>query len=169
TSILNEFVELTPCVTPGNVSRGGMAALRDFRCNNDIVIKSADKGSAIVVWGKSDYIVEANKQLLDSSTYRKDDEDKIKQYNEDTCSFVFYGWTQGIINQETCESMIIKEPSPGRLHLLSKIHKDKTRCPRRPIVSGSGSCMEGISRHMDMCLKGIIAAVPAHLRDTFHF
>uniref|UniRef100_H2ZRS4 C2H2-type domain-containing protein n=1 Tax=Latimeria chalumnae TaxID=7897 RepID=H2ZRS4_LATCH len=169
TSIMGEFVELRPQATPGNLTRKNTAALRNLRCNDDIIIKPVDKGIAIVIWGKSDYIAEASRQLLDPITYQQDNEDKTNQCNEDVRSFVCNGWAQGIINQETCEYLIVKKPSLGRFYLLPKIHKNKTPCPRRPIVSGSGSCTEGISCYVDKCLKGFIEKVPAHLHDTIHF
>ena len=42
--------------TPHNLSRSERKALRDLKCNSDLVINKADKGSTIVVQNKSDYI-----------------------------------------------------------------------------------------------------------------
>jgi hypothetical protein len=39
-------------------------ALQELKERDDIVIKSADKGSAIVVMDKVDYLEEANRQLM---------------------------------------------------------------------------------------------------------
>ena len=39
--------------------------------NRSIVIKNADKGSAVVVWGRVDYIKEVQKQLKDENLYKK--------------------------------------------------------------------------------------------------
>ena len=33
--------------------------------DRNIIIKKADKGSCIVIWGKNDYLMEAEKQLSD--------------------------------------------------------------------------------------------------------
>ena len=33
--------------------------------DRSIIIKKADKGSCIVIWGKNDYLMEAEKQLSD--------------------------------------------------------------------------------------------------------
>ena len=40
-------------------------ALYDLKNDKSIIIKSADKGSAVVVWDREDYIKEAEKQLGD--------------------------------------------------------------------------------------------------------
>ena len=36
-----------------------------------IIIKGADKGSAVVVWDREDYLREANSQLSDKGVYRE--------------------------------------------------------------------------------------------------
>ena len=36
-----------------------------------IVIKEADKGSAVVVWDREDHLAEAEKQLDDKNVYKK--------------------------------------------------------------------------------------------------
>ena len=47
------------------------SALYDLKNNKNIVIKSADKGSAVVVWDRDDYIKEAEKQLGDKDIYEE--------------------------------------------------------------------------------------------------
>ena len=44
-------------------------ALYDLKNDKNIVIKGADKGSAVVVWDREDYIKEAEKQLGNSNVY----------------------------------------------------------------------------------------------------
>ena len=43
----------------------------ELKERDDIVIKSADKGSAVVVMDKVDYLEEANRQLTDERFYKK--------------------------------------------------------------------------------------------------
>ena len=43
--------------------------------DTDIIIKSADKGSGVVVWDKEDYLKEAASQLSDDNVYEKIDFD----------------------------------------------------------------------------------------------
>ena len=45
-----------------------MYLLRD---DLSIIIKKADKGSAMVVWDREDYLREANSQLSDQDVYRE--------------------------------------------------------------------------------------------------
>ena len=44
-----------------------MRVLDDGR---SIIIKKADKGSIVVVWGRNDYILDAEKQLNDTNVYK---------------------------------------------------------------------------------------------------
>ena len=52
-----------------NLTSKEQEALYDLKNDKNIVIKSADKGSAVVVWDREDYIKEAEKQLGNSDVY----------------------------------------------------------------------------------------------------
>ena len=56
-------------VNYSNLSYNERKALR--KSYPDIVIKKADKGSAVVVWGLDQYCKEAFKQLEDENVYEK--------------------------------------------------------------------------------------------------
>ena len=43
---------------------------------NEIVIKPADKGSAVAIWSKHDYLLEASNQLSDTNMYCKSNSNK---------------------------------------------------------------------------------------------
>ena len=52
-----------------NLTRAEREALKTLRDDTSIVIKEADKGSAVVVWDREDYLIEADRQLGDSNVY----------------------------------------------------------------------------------------------------
>lgn len=55
-----------------------MRGLAEYR---NIVIKTADKGSCVVVWDRTDYPIEAKKDLRDSNTFKEvtfDDNELVK-------------------------------------------------------------------------------------------
>ena len=52
-----------------NLTSKKRQALCDLKDDKNIVIKGADKGSAVVVCDREDYIKEAEKQLGDSDVY----------------------------------------------------------------------------------------------------
>ena len=44
--------------------------IRSLADDRNIVIKRADKVSCVVIWGRNDYLLEADKQLKDKKFYR---------------------------------------------------------------------------------------------------
>ena len=54
-----------------NLTKSERKALYDLKNDTSIVIKSADKGSPVVVWDREDYIKEAEKQLSDEQVYEE--------------------------------------------------------------------------------------------------
>ena len=58
-----------------NPSSNQRKALHDLKCNNNIVIKPADKGGSIVIMDKDNYMKETYTQLHDGRLYLKIDND----------------------------------------------------------------------------------------------
>ena len=54
-----------------NLTREERRALYDLKNDKNIVIKSADKGSAVVVWDREDCNKDAEKQLGDKDIYEE--------------------------------------------------------------------------------------------------
>ena len=54
-----------------NLSKSELEALRNLRCDESIVIKIADKGGAIVVMNKMEYIRNVTEDLDNENYYRK--------------------------------------------------------------------------------------------------
>ena len=92
-----------------NLSSEEWAALKNLSKRNDIVVKSADKGGAVVVWRSDLYQKEALRQLLDTSFYAKIQKDltsKNQKLVKDTIKNL-------IVNQElpdTTTNLIINTP-----------------------------------------------------------
>jgi len=62
-----------------NLSRDEKEALKCLSTNNEIVIKRADKGGAVVVWGRDQYITEAMRQLDNREYYQPLPSNPIEQ------------------------------------------------------------------------------------------
>jgi hypothetical protein len=63
-----------------NLTQTESSALRDLQERNDIIINSADKGSAEVVMDTTTYLQEAERQLSDCRFYEKLDSDPTLDY-----------------------------------------------------------------------------------------
>ena len=64
------FSLLPSNTTQYNLSKEEWLAMRGL-ADRSIVIKPADKGSCVVVWDRTDYLLEAEKDLSNSSTYKE--------------------------------------------------------------------------------------------------
>lgn len=60
----------------------------DLKSNMNIVIKPADKGSAVVVMNTTDYIREAEKQLSNTSHYQRIPEDLTTKHEREVLQFL---------------------------------------------------------------------------------
>ena len=63
-----------------NISPNERKAIRELRDNNKIVIKPADKGSAVVILNREDYLAEGFKQLSDANFYQIQDSDLTEKH-----------------------------------------------------------------------------------------
>ena len=143
------------------------SALKSLRQRTDLVIKPADKGSAVVVLSKEDYIKEANRQLNESVYYRKLSADPTSQYSTEVKQCVDSMFKRGLIEKKVKNFLVPKHPRAARFYLLPKIHKPGN--PGRPIVASNGAPTENISRFTDHFLRTSVRQLPSYIRDTTDF
>ena len=65
-----------------NITKSEYAALEKLKKNDDIVIKKADKGGAVVVWRKDLYILEGIRQFSNKEFYEELSTDYTNENNE---------------------------------------------------------------------------------------
>ena len=106
-----------------NLTSEEREALKALVNDDQIVIKPADKGSAIVIWDREDYEKEAQRQLYDEKIYEKVNRDPIPEVNKKI---------EGVLNHMVRSKQIDKkirkylqlQPQLGTMYLqLPKIHK----------------------------------------------
>ena len=142
-------------------------ALKDLQKRDDIIIKEADKGSAVVVMNKKDYLAEAGRQLGDTSFYQKLEKDLTPPFSKEVKQQVQQLFTKGLIDKKTKDYLIPHQPRTARFYLLPKINKEGT--PGRPIVSSNNSPMENISSFVDYHLQPLVSRIPSYIKDTTDF
>ena len=68
----NEFFELAKAdIKYSNLSREEWNAIRTLADDRSIIIKKADNGSYVLIWGRNDCLMEAGKQLSDKKVYQE--------------------------------------------------------------------------------------------------
>lgn len=142
-------------------------AIKKLESRDSIVIKPADKGGAVVVLNKTDYLKEAMRQLNDQSFYKRLDEDPTEHFKSLITSALTALASEKKLDSSLIRSLIPLSPVAGRFYLLPKIHKHGN--PGRPIVSGIGTVTEYISRFVDTEINHIPATFASYVKDTNHF
>ena len=96
--------------------------------DRSIIIKSADKGSYVVVWDREDYLAEGYKQLSDTSTYaevKKYNYKLLSQLTEKSNKFLKRLYNNMLISEKELKyfSYNFKNTScVSKMYLLPKIH-----------------------------------------------
>lgn len=160
-----------------NISLEEIKILKNLKSLKTIVIKPADKGSAIVILSRDQYILEAERQLNDPVYYEKLEKpiylDTVPMIGKilDTLK------KKEFINAKQRQYLGgLGQPRERRFYLLPKIHKDpKTWTvpfkipPGRPIVSDCESETYRTTEYLDFYLNPISVKHPSYVKDTYDF
>ena len=117
-----------------NLSKEGYKSIKSLRNNSDIIIKPADKGSAIVILVKQYYINEGEKQLHKNQFYEETETDLAGEVIHRVNPHVNNMLQRGQISQNTSNYLTTDLDRTQQFYLLPKLHKDIENPPGRPIV-----------------------------------
>ena len=152
-----------------NLTSDERKALYSLKNDKSIIIKGADKGSAVIVWDREDYIKEADSQLGDASVYEEITADPLPALKRVIQSSLRKIKDRREISQKTLDYFMVNNPKLGRFYLLPKIHKRLENVPGRPVISNSGYFTENISSFVDFHLQPLIKNVKSYIKDTYDF
>ena len=152
-----------------NTTRKERQALIQLKKNEDIVIKPADKGGAIVIMNKENYIKEGERQLSNKEHYKRveDPKELIKGFIKEVEYSLKTFLAKGFINEELFKILYRANPRTSNLYLLPKIHKKNN--PGRPIINSVGSLTETLSAFIDEILRKYSKLATSYVKDTSHF
>ena len=126
------------------------------------------------MWGREDYIAEAERKLGDVTVYKDVDfKEKILQDLAETSNKLFRNLKdkRGITEKEwkyfTIDSK--KATNLGKLYLLPKIHKRLFEVPGRLVISNCGTPTEKVSEFLDGELKSVMQEGWSYIKDSGDF
>ena len=151
-----------------NLTKEERSAKQSLFKNKNIVIKKADKGSAVVVQNQSDYLREGFRQLSDRNFYRLQEGNLTSYHNDIIREEVERMVNSKEISRKTADYLIIENPKTANFYLLPKIHKNIIPPPGRPIVSANSCPSERISQFVDHFIQPLVKELPSYLRDSSH-
>ncbi len=150
---------------PINLTESELSALKSLHARNDIVIKPADKGGALVVRRADLYRDEAHRQLNDTDFYSRVDRDLTPTHQTTISNIIHTFITNGDL-PHTAKNLISITPRTPVMYFLPKIHNPDN--PGRPIVSACGCPTELICSYLDNVMAPLVRNLPSYIRDTKH-
>ena len=151
-----------------NLTHNERTALNELSRNQDIIIRPADKGGAIVVLSKEQYVTEAKRQL-DSKYYVKLSCSPLPEMKRQFTTMLDEALAANWIDQSLHKYLLIEQPNLASLNLLPKIHKEPLAnggIPHRPIISGIGTISEHASKYIDSFIQPYVRRLPSFIEDT---
>ena len=155
-----------------NLTKDEQEALRSLRENQSIVIFPADKGGALVIQNRSTYIDVVREHLESKTTtnenvYQRLQTDCTPSITKKVNNAINEAALLNVIDTDTAEGLKVRNPNPGNLYCLPKIHKtpgDK-RPPPRPICNSRNAPTEKISQWVDEQLQPLVKELPSYVKD----
>jgi len=162
---------------PPNLSKQEKLAIKSLKADKDIIIKPADKGSATVIMDKSEYVMEANRQLSNTLHYKKLSQPVFPQISNRVDEIIGNLHKQKKLNKKQVEYLSVPTtPRNRQFYLIPKIHKDPSKWPvpekmppGRPIVSDCGSDTYKVAEYIDHFLAPLATKHPSYIKDTPDF
>ena len=149
-----------------NLTKAQNLALRELKRDRDHIVLKADKGVAMVIMDRQDYINKAN-HLLNQSTYKSVTKDPTNSIKNKQINILKRVKTKTGLDSNTYKSMYPTGCVPPKFYGLPKIHKPDT--PLRPIVSSCGSVTYGVAKELAKILKPLVGKSPHHITSTQDF
>ena len=108
-----------------NLTKAQNSALRELKRDRDCIVLTANKGVAMVIMDRQDYINKAN-QLLNQSTYRSITKDPTSSIKNKLINILKRVKNQTGLGSNTYKSMYPTGCVPPKFYGLPKIHKPGT-------------------------------------------
>ena len=149
-----------------NLDKDERTALHQLRKDKDGIILTADKGVAMVVLDKEDYINKA-KDLLNTPAYKEIPKDPTNKIKAQLITKLRRMKKERKLDEGTYRTMYPAGCIPPKFYGLPKIHKTGT--PLRPIVSSRGSVTYGVAKVLSKVIQLVVGKSPHHIQSTSDF
>ena len=152
-----------------NISSQERVAMRELARNPHLIIKQADKGGAVVLQDRDNYVKEGLRQLSDPNFYEQQTIDLTTSHHREIVQILDDMLNSEQIDKNCHEYLSDSNVRTAEFYMLPKIHKNPTNPPGRPIVSGNGCPTEQISKFIDHFLQPCVKNIRSYIKDTTDF
>ena len=150
-----------------NIKRKELEALRQLKEDKNHMILTANKGVALVVIDRTEYIRKARDLLQDTSTYRTIKGDPTSRLKNRLITILKKIKAESGIQDNTYKKMYPTGASPPKFYGLPKIHKKNI--PLMPIVSSIGSVSYGVAKELFKIIKPLMGCSIHHVQNSTQF
>ena len=144
-----------------------LAAIKQLKADKDRVILTADKGVALVILEKKDYIEKAKQLLQDTNTYITIQADPTTKLKNKLITKLKKIKLDTGLDDITYRRMYPTGAVIPKFYGLPKVHKENT--PLRPIVSSIGSVSYGVAKEVARIIKPLVGATEYHVNNSMEF
>ena len=152
--------------TRSNITKDEFKAIKELKQDDKRIILTMNKGVALVVLNKQDYVEKAE-HLLNQKTYKKVKEDPTSRQKAKLIRILKKIKAEGGISEEKYKKMYPTGAGCPKFYGLPKIHKQDI--PLRPIVSSTGTVSYNTSKELANILKPLVGWTTHHLKNTKDF
>ena len=149
-----------------NLTKQESIGLAQLKKDKDRVVLTADKGVAMVVMDKEDFIKKAE-SLLAQLAYRTIDRDATSKIKAKLATTLRKIKKDTNIDEGTYRTMYPTSCLPPIFYGLPKIHKTST--PLRPTVSSRESVTYGVAKVPTKVFKPLVGKSPHHIQSASDF
>ena len=157
-----------------NTTKEEWEAIKTLKEYSSHVVLTADKGVALVVMDKSQYIEKCMALLNDTKVYKpckdttkklhRDVQESLWKLNREHGTSRLYNWSK--LHYNILLPTGNSSPVP-RFYGLPKIHK--ANCPMCPIVSACGMATYQLAKFLTKILQGYTGITPSFVKDSKSF
>ena len=150
-----------------NLRKEEITAIKHLKADKERIILTADKGIALVVMDRSNYIKKANELLQDPNTYRTIPSDPTNKPKNKLINKLRKIKTDTRMDEITYRRMYPMGACVPKFYGLPKIHKKNI--PLRPMVSSIGSVTYGVAKEIAKIIKPLVGSTEHHVNNSKEF
>lgn len=140
-----------------------LAALRCIQRDRSIIVRRADKGGALVIMDRADYVSKMVSILDDAETYRPIPSDPLQSQ-----VYSFKRLVRPLLPPDVYKKVSVSSPSLPYIFGAPKVHKEGV--PLRPVIASCNSVFSSLERWLADFLSPLLGTVSrSHLRNSADF
>ncbi|CAJ0929381.1 unnamed protein product, partial [Ranitomeya imitator] len=152
--------------TSPNLNSEEWEALEKLEKNDQIIVKSSDKGGNLVILDHQRYVGMCRSILDDRETYGVLENDPTDRFIGSLMTILDIGLRDKLISYNEYKFLVPRTPTIPTFYALPKVHKGLSPLKGRPIVSGVGSLSQNVGIYIDNILRLFVTSLPSYVRDT---